>query len=370
MIQNESKSRIGHIDSFRGIAALYVFLFHLSEVPTPAPLLPAWAKPLVSSGWSGVTLFFVLSAWTLTMMRDARNDEDRPDLRFLLRRFFRIAPLYYCWLVFMVVRNYGFGGFFELKERVASFLTFTFNFYPPWQQGVVWASWTLGVEMVFYLFFPLVWRVTRSARGAAIFLACALACSWLFKTLAFLAMEPDAANVFVALGIPTSLPAFGFGILAYRLQELSGGRALARWKTPLLVVGAGLWIALLFRTPTWGIRTFFQPLAYSCIFLGVHLDPPAWLEHGVMRFLGRISYSTYLNHPYLVYSLAPLFLFLNGACAPVPGLSFLASAVVSGILLVAISYCTWRWIEEPGNRLCRDILRRSWAFRTRSSAAS
>lgn len=353
------------MDAIRGIAASYVLLFHLVEVPSPPPDLPGWAKPIVASGWSGVTLFFVLSAWTLAMTRDERAGEANPDLRFLVRRFFRIAPLYYCWLVFMVVRNYGFDGFLDLKERVISFATFTYNFYPPWQQGVVWASWTLGVEMVFYAFFPLVWRWTRTVRSALGFLVASLAVSWVCQALVNRFMAPEDANIYVALSLATSLPAFGFGILAFRIQA---GREtlvdLQAWRIPLLLAGGLAWCVLLFQEPTWIVRTFFQAFAYASLFLGIHLAPPAWLSASPMRFLGKISYSLYLNHPYLVYSLAPLFLILNGWFPSESGLSFLCSVLASATLLVVFSYATWRWIEEPGNRLGRRLLKRFGASST------
>lgn len=351
------KSRLGHVDALRGIAATYVFLFHLTEVPSPSPNLPSWATQLLAGGWSGVTLFFVLSAWTLAMTRDARDHEDRPDLRFLVRRFFRIAPLFYCWLIFMVIRNYGFTGFFDLKERVISNLTFTFNFYPPWQQGIVWASWTLGVEMVFYALFPLVWRLTRSVRSAAGFLGVSLVVSWVIQFTVYRVMDEASANIYIALSLATSLPAFGFGILAYRIQAaVTRSDRLKSWKIPLLIAGGLTWSILLTQIPTWGVRAFFQPFAYSCILLGIHAAPPRWLSSSAMCNLGKISYSLYLNHPYLVYSLAPLYFLYNGWFHPESGISFGLSVLTAGTLLITISYMSWRWIEEPGNRLGRKVL--------------
>lgn len=351
------KSRLGHIDALRGIAASYVFLYHLTRVPNPAPNSPRWATQLLASGWSGVTLFFVLSAWTLTMTRDARDSETHPDLQFLVRRFFRIAPLYYCWLVFMIVRNYGIGGFFHLKERVISNITFTYNFYPPWQQGIVWASWTLGVEMVFYALFPMVWKLTRSVRSATSFLGVSLIASWIIQLIIYAALDETSANTYVAFSLATSLPAFGFGILAFRIQAFPASlERIKPWRIPLLVMGGLTWFILVFQQTTWSVRAFFQPLAYTSILLGIHISPPKWLSSSVMRFLGKISYSLYLNHPYLVYSLAPLFVIYNGWFNPGSGISFGISALTVGSLLVLISYGTWRWIEEPGNRLGRRIL--------------
>jgi len=89
----------------------------------------------------------------------------------------------------MVIHNYGISGFFHLKERVISYITFTYNFYPPWQQGVVWASWTLGVEMVFYALFPMVWKLTRSVRSATGFLGASLIASWIIQLVVYHVMD-------------------------------------------------------------------------------------------------------------------------------------------------------------------------------------
>ena len=57
--------RFAHIDTLRGLAALYVFLYHLALIPEPDLGIPYWAKRIVLSGGTGVTLFFVVSAFTL-----------------------------------------------------------------------------------------------------------------------------------------------------------------------------------------------------------------------------------------------------------------------------------------------------------------
>ena len=48
---------------------------------------------------------------------------------------------------------YG-SGIIHAKGPILSFMFFIYNFRPGMQEGLVWASWTLGVEMVFYLIFP------------------------------------------------------------------------------------------------------------------------------------------------------------------------------------------------------------------------
>jgi peptidoglycan/LPS O-acetylase OafA/YrhL len=57
--------RLHFIDALRGLAALYVLLFHFVMIPQPKLYVPPAIRPLVLNGWSGVTLFFVISAFTL-----------------------------------------------------------------------------------------------------------------------------------------------------------------------------------------------------------------------------------------------------------------------------------------------------------------
>jgi peptidoglycan/LPS O-acetylase OafA/YrhL len=72
---NEEKlNRFAYIDALRGLAALYVFFYHLALLPNPDLNVPYWAKRFVLSGGTGVTLFFVVSAFTMCYSIRARSD--------------------------------------------------------------------------------------------------------------------------------------------------------------------------------------------------------------------------------------------------------------------------------------------------------
>ena len=65
-------------------------------------------------------------------------------------------------LAFYVVREVlNFGWWHSAWEWTTSVL-FVFNLFPGSEQGIVWASWTIGVEMVFYVVFPLLFARFRS----------------------------------------------------------------------------------------------------------------------------------------------------------------------------------------------------------------
>jgi pyruvate dehydrogenase E1 component len=52
----QSPSRLAFIDSLRGLAALYVLVYHLVLVPNPDLAMPGWIRPIIMNGGSGVTL--------------------------------------------------------------------------------------------------------------------------------------------------------------------------------------------------------------------------------------------------------------------------------------------------------------------------
>jgi peptidoglycan/LPS O-acetylase OafA/YrhL len=56
-----SEYRIEGVDALRGVAAMYVFLYHLALIPQPSLAVPSWAARYVLTGGTGVTLFLIIS---------------------------------------------------------------------------------------------------------------------------------------------------------------------------------------------------------------------------------------------------------------------------------------------------------------------
>jgi peptidoglycan/LPS O-acetylase OafA/YrhL len=143
-------NRLPFVDSLRGLAALYVVAFHTAVMPWPALRLPAWLKPWLLNGSSGVTLFFVISAFTLCLTLDGKQHEPRNSTRFYLRRLFRILPLYYVWLLIMALWKIGPNQLLVERKALGLYAVFGYNFFPKHQYGLVEGSWTLSIEMMFY----------------------------------------------------------------------------------------------------------------------------------------------------------------------------------------------------------------------------
>lgn len=90
-------TNLKYIDALRGIAILGVMLVHSSFAVGAASSAARW---LMTEGAYGVQLFYIASALTLCISWHARKAaESRPIRNFFIRRFFRIAPMFWIAIV-------------------------------------------------------------------------------------------------------------------------------------------------------------------------------------------------------------------------------------------------------------------------------
>src|SRR3954469_8392305 len=86
---------VSSLTGVRGVAALWVVLFHIQSFGGELGLNALYGLPVLRAGWAGVDLFFVLSGFVLMLVheRDFPRLRWPPLLRFAWLRFFRIYPL-------------------------------------------------------------------------------------------------------------------------------------------------------------------------------------------------------------------------------------------------------------------------------------
>jgi peptidoglycan/LPS O-acetylase OafA/YrhL len=225
------------IHALRGIAAIMVFLLHLHKVGQ-IPIPKSWGL-IASHGGLGVQLFFVLSAFSLlyTNQKYVKSNDSRWISSYLAKRFFRIAPLFYVLLaIHCMLILFAFDGALSL-ERVILSILFIFNFVPKEVEGIVWASWSIGVEMVFYAFLPLIMVSVQSIRSAFVLLVVGVLVSYIFRR----AIEAD-------IGISPGYAHFAF---MSQLGVFCGGVL-------------GYWVFAKMNTSTDVIRRRFFWLAWLC----------------------------------------------------------------------------------------------------------
>lgn len=365
--------RLDFLDTLRGLAAVYVVIYHMTLLSRPDLEPPVWLAKFVHAGGAGVTLFFVVSAFSLCYTMPFRLAKPRPLTSFYLHRFFRIAPLFYVAVVFYLFRDVIMFDVLHAPGEVLSSLFFVFNLVPDWQQGFVWASWTIGVEMLFYAVFPLIYFRTKNVYDAIAWLIGSLIV-WQAVTLgvSYLPLDVDERTSILQWTVFRHLPVFMAGILAFQLLQdrldpsddsptrQARGRAM-------ILGGVGLFITLLngWLPNVFGLPYYWQAVVGVLLLAGLCFAPLGFVVNRVTTHLGKLSYSIYLVHPTAVYLLNPVYQRVYEH-VPTTTAAFLSCFALSLAVVVAISQLTFHLVEKPGIALGRRLDRR-WLGRAGSS---
>ena len=76
--KNPFTSHLYSLDSLRGLAAIYIFLYHIVKMPQPNMIIPRWAD-FVKLGGMGITFFFLVSAFSLYFSWEHHKEETYLD---------------------------------------------------------------------------------------------------------------------------------------------------------------------------------------------------------------------------------------------------------------------------------------------------
>jgi peptidoglycan/LPS O-acetylase OafA/YrhL len=365
---DQGQRRVAGIDVLRGLAIFFVLMNHvnirllINKVPyrkgIPPQLLQAW----VWNGQYGVQIFFAVSGFLITSMTlrrwGALSQVKARD--FYRLRFARIAPLLALLLAVLSALHFvGVNLFVVSAARgglgYALFAALTFHvnvleaqrgYLPPnWD-----ILWSLSVEEVFYLVFPLACIWLGRGKGlvallgglvvAGPFARTLLAYNEVWKEYSYLgAMDAIALGCLTALftdrrtltrGTLRSLQVLGAALMVFVLGFSDYARRIGLERAGLdmsvLAFGTCLAIAAVAQNGGAG-STFLSPL----------------------RWLGQRSYEVYLTHMFVVIVLLNIFI---AAGKPLRGVAlfFIGTVIFSGLLGEIVA----RFYSEPMNRLLRE----------------
>jgi peptidoglycan/LPS O-acetylase OafA/YrhL len=165
--------RLPELDGIRALAIWMVMLCHMFFAwPYDAHAFDAWPRPiyqLVSHGWLGVDLFFLLSGFLISgILMDTKNDP-RYFRNFYIRRVLRIMPLYFVMIGIWSLFYSQYRSYFVLSSFFGANLDYLLGVPEPHGPGVLWS---LAVEEHFYLLWPLL--VLLLSRRKLLYLSAAI----------------------------------------------------------------------------------------------------------------------------------------------------------------------------------------------------
>ena len=362
-MSKETQRRYAALDGLRGIAALIVFAIHvwIYQLPNTVELRrDSWEKTLLFEGRVAFVMFFVLSGYLLyrAFARAALREGEPVNVRsYLVRRAARIVPAYYVAILGTLALLWAAGNVPGRRlvdaAQLPLFFVFGQNYTPDTLLKLNAATWTLAVEVVFYLMLPVIgWLALRWCRGRvgrqALLLGGLAAAGLAWNAIDYAAgWGPVASH-----SPPSFLPYFACGMLVALLVEwrrAHGAAPLGRGTSVALVAGAAAVLVL----NGWWHATFAHDavamevladsgaaLAFAAIIAALVLGTGTgvrWMGSRPLAWMGEITYGFYLWHiPLLV-------------CAR--GLGILPSGIVLGlaVLPVAIAFgaASWYWLEQP-----------------------
>jgi peptidoglycan/LPS O-acetylase OafA/YrhL len=273
LLANLSKAEIPSLNGLRGAAALTVVLYHYLDGTAFARVIP---------GPFGVTLFFELSGLLITwLLLNEQGRTGHVDLRrFYIRRALRLFPVFY--VVWGMCRLSGpFAGawptFFYMGDYYHA-LTQHYN--------ILTVAWSLGVEEKFYLLWPFI--LTRVER------------TLLMKILVgVLLAEPVYRAVLTFFGLRAyTWFAFDCRLDAIVLGCLIALAARAGCSAPRWFSHRATPICALILVVALQSEGDLIPYLLAVFLLASISRPDPILNHPLAKYLGAISYSLYLSHPY------------------------------------------------------------------------
>jgi peptidoglycan/LPS O-acetylase OafA/YrhL len=345
------------IDSLRGFAILGVVAVHALYQSKP---FSSTLTAIAEQGMYGVQLFYIISAFTIFLSLSHHHSIGSEQVKyFFIRRFFRIAPLFYCAIIFYLI-NDDFAPHYWVGDTLNAtlfniFLTCIFlnGFNPYLINSIVPGGWSIAVEMMFYAISPYLFSKIKSLRSSVFFTTTTLLISILLSQLGerFILVQNDELwSEFLYLWLPNQIPIFGLGIILFFLRdrlELISPRYRKLISIVILLACLSLWLVFTFS------EEFFIPYHFICgiLFLGLisalTIYPLKVFVNVYMIFLGKMSYSLYLIHPVFLplsqkfanYALKRDYLFIE--------FHFILVFIFTLLGSILISFVTYNIIEIP-----------------------
>jgi peptidoglycan/LPS O-acetylase OafA/YrhL len=269
---------IAALDGVRGFAILAVLIYHLNGGSQSHTAVVRTFSEAMQFGWSGVTLFFVLSGFLISNIIWSQRSQPKWWRNFYARRALRIFPLYYLALLVVVVTVIAEHTVRVNLRPLAVYALYLQNWplsYPVQTRTFILGHfWSLAVEEQFYLIWPWLLVAMPNLRRARLLCVVVFLASALFR-------------LWIVLG--------------------SGSHFVSSTPAHMGELVAGAWLALTLRDkPEWTVR--FQRLSVPALILSAMFAIACW------KIFGTLQMNTLQANNRFMYS-AGLMILPVGCCA-------------------------------------------------------
>lgn len=349
--------RLHNLDYLRGLAAFGIMIFHYLSWTTGEFDAASFMGRV---GLYGVSIFYVLSGLTLFYVYHDKMTPDRRDVRdFFIKRALRILPL--LWVATIVSVFVFHGGDVTFTSLFLN-LTGIFGFVQ-WDSSIATGAWSIGNELVFYVFFPLFVLLAKKIPQG--FIAFVLAVMAVYVYFAFNLIDgsltfDDAQQRSYYFNPLNQLFLFlGGYLIGLLFRNVHVTNAFS-----YLLILAGILIFVFY--PAEGPRIHLvegwcrMALTLSCFliclgFYKVSFQLPGIANSG-FKMLGEASYSVYLLHPIVHRLMGFVIAWISTHVIHLPEMVRFGASVV---ITLVLSYAVYQYFEKFFIRLGKGNIKRA-----------
>jgi peptidoglycan/LPS O-acetylase OafA/YrhL len=328
------------LDVLRSLAIMLVFSTHFAGIFNASARV--LNNPFVYYGWSGVDLFFVLSGFLIgcQLWKEVRKSGQIRVGTFLLRRGLRIWPLYFSFILLVLIE--------ALSSRAnGAGLVVDATFISNYFHGQVGGSWSLSTEEQFYILAPVsIALLARKLKVRDLWVA--PAAGLLIPIVARELVARSSPLAFRDLQqelyypIHTHSDGLAIGLFIAWLTIIhpdflrTTGRRL-RFAGVMVVAAAALYVA---NRIVFDFTTLALIFGAATCFGAVTLTGTPWIfRWNGFYIMSRLSYGIYLNHFEVLPRLYPIFGKWRAAGGETAYWVCYATSLLICIVLAAVTFC-------------------------------
>jgi peptidoglycan/LPS O-acetylase OafA/YrhL len=329
------KQQVNSLTATRAVAAIMVVIHHFGYGVFPFSLFPGFFH----SGNIAISYFFVLSGFVLYLSYENKKIS-YPD--YVKRRIGRIVPVYMLALLLFIIVAFAYYDYRASSNLIKQIIYCAFMiqaYFPQYALALNSPSWTISVEMLFYLLFPLFLLIQKKAiklfvtATVLLFISSQVVHIWYYNGGVRLSEQMEGLAFYLPF---IHISQFLMGMIAgYNMKA-----GLPRHRYMPLFLFALIILAIAFRPAGISYHVGLLDPLFMYFILSVAINDPRFLNSKPFVFLGEISYGIYILQ-------WPVYKFLdavNSRRFHIPHQYFFFISLIILVLSAAASYV---FLEKP-----------------------